>query len=1196
MIIRCAALILLTSLGVLAGASGSRDTAAQTYPLLHAIPPPPGGPQTGAQFGLSVAVDGDFTVVGAPLDDLGGTASGVVKVFNSTTGALLFLLSHPTPQKNDSFGRSVAISGSLVVVGAWQDSTSVTTAGSAYVYDLASATPTTALTILSNPAPTAAGTFGISVAISGNRVVVGAAGDDQGAPDAGTAYVFDIGSGTPGTPIAVLNNPGPGFGDNFGFSVGISGTRVVVGALFDDTGASLSGSAYVYDLAGGTPTSPVLTLNNPDPARLDSFGGSVAISGTLVAVGASGDDTGATNAGSVYIYDLNAGSPSAPVVTLHNPSPVGGWFGRSVAMGGARIAVGASGNDTVTANSGDAYVYDLSTGTPTSPVAALNNPSPAEDDQFGVSVAISGMRVVVGAPMDDMAATDAGSAFAYDLGSATPASPVAMMNNPGLAERDQFGTSLAISGSRLVVGAPMDDTGTTDAGSAYVYDLGGGAPTSPAFTLNNPSPAASDFFGRSVATSGTLVVVGAHQDDTGATDAGRAYVYELSGATPTTPVAILNNPFPGVFDWFGEAVAISSHYVVVGASRDDTIASEAGSVYVYDLSGGTLTSPLIVLNNPGPSAGDRFGTTVALSGTYLAVGASSTNVGGAAYAGMVHVYDLASATPTVPLISLNSPTPSWGDRFGNSVAMSGTRLVVGESGKGADVGGAYVYDLGSATPSDPVAVLDNLMPGEGDFFGSSVSISGNRVVVGAFEDETGAAGGAAYIYDVGSGTPTVLVATLNNPGPARDDRFGYSVAIEGDTVAIGAPLDDSVLPDKGFAYVFAPPEIVVSGNGVDVADGDSTPSPGDHTEFGGVDVTGTALIRTFTISNAGLTPLILSAVTISGTHAADFAVSAQPASSVAPGASTTFQVTFDPRAHGLRVATLSFVNNDIDESPFDFVIEGTGTGAGTAPARLFVAVSGSDSNICSIQTTPCRNVAFAISQVATDGEVIILSPGEYETAPLLIGKGVKITSPSGTVAFIRQPIIVNAPGARVALRGLTLKGNAASSGITLTAADSLSIEDTTVDGWGVGLDIANAVPSTVAITKTVFQGNLTGGRDVGPASNRVSILGSRFEGNGTGLIASGGTHTVSECSFAANVVALSVSSGVAEISQTQLWINGTGLAVQSGATARIGRSHVFGNTTGLSAAAGSTLASFGSNVIRGNGTNVDGTVTILPEQ
>src|SRR5207342_2133632 len=102
----------------------------------------------------------------------------------------------------------------------------------------------------------------------------------QDGATAGTVYIFDVGSGTPTVPVATLKNPTPAVNDTFGAAVAISGTRVVVGAYKDDTGATDAGSAYVYDLSSGTPTVPVATLNNPSPAANDWFGISVAISGT----------------------------------------------------------------------------------------------------------------------------------------------------------------------------------------------------------------------------------------------------------------------------------------------------------------------------------------------------------------------------------------------------------------------------------------------------------------------------------------------------------------------------------------------------------------------------------------------------------------------------------------------------------------------------------------------------------------------------------------------------------------------------------------------------------------------------------------------------------------------------------------------------------------------------------------------------
>lgn len=120
------------------------------------------------------------------------------------------------------------------------------------------------------------------------------------------------------------------------------------------------------------------------------------------------------------------------------------------------------------------------------------------------------------------------------------------------------------------------------------------------------------------------------------------------------------------------------------------------------------------------------------------------------------------------------------------------------------------------------------------------------------------------------------------------------------------------------------PEVAVSGNSTNIADGDSTPSAADHTDFGSADVSGGMVVRTFTITNTGNASLTLGAVTVGGTHAADFTVTQQPSSAVAPGNSTTFQVTFDPSAAGLRSASLSFNNNDGDENPFNFTIQGTG--------------------------------------------------------------------------------------------------------------------------------------------------------------------------------------------------------------------------------------------------------------------------------
>ncbi|MEQ9406776.1 MAG: choice-of-anchor D domain-containing protein [Fuerstiella sp.] len=130
---------------------------------------------------------------------------------------------------------------------------------------------------------------------------------------------------------------------------------------------------------------------------------------------------------------------------------------------------------------------------------------------------------------------------------------------------------------------------------------------------------------------------------------------------------------------------------------------------------------------------------------------------------------------------------------------------------------------------------------------------------------------------------------------------------------------------------FSGPEVDVSGNGVSIVDGDTTPAVADHTNFGDTGVNGGTIVRTFTITNNGPDVLNLTDVSpfvaVSGTHASDFTVTTLPASTVAAsGGTTTFQVTFDPSAVGLRTATISIANDDPDENPYTFNIQGTGRG------------------------------------------------------------------------------------------------------------------------------------------------------------------------------------------------------------------------------------------------------------------------------
>ena len=169
-----------------------------------------------------------------------------------------------------------------------------------------------------------------------------------------------------------------------------------------------------------------------------------------------------------------------------------------------------------------------------------------------------------------------------------------------------------------------------------------------------------------------------------------------------------------------------------------------------------------------------------------------------------------------------------------------------------------------------------------------------------------------YNCTIINGTKSEILAAINNKSNwIYDDAAGYATS----TVCT-------------FTVNASNPEINVQGNSTTITDGDNSPATSDHTDFGSTAVTGGTVVRTFIIQNTGTGALSLTGsspyVTVGGTHYADFSLSSTPSNSIAAGGSTTFQVTFNPSATGLRSATLSIANDDADENPYNFSIQGTG--------------------------------------------------------------------------------------------------------------------------------------------------------------------------------------------------------------------------------------------------------------------------------
>ena len=452
---------------------------------------------TGANdlLGWSVAASGDTVVVGAYQESSNATAvngnqdnnsaanAGAVYVFvrNGTYWMQQAYLKASNTGAGDNFGRSVAISGNTIVVGASGESSNATGA-------------------------------------NGNQ-------DNNSAANAGAAYVF-VRTGTNWAQESYLKASNTGAGDRFGWSVAIAGDTAVVGAFREsssaigvngdqsDNSANGAGAAYVFVRNGTTWTQQAyLKASNTDSG--DQFGNSVSVSGDTIVVGANGESSSATGingnqndntagvSGAAYVFVRDGTTWSQQAYLKASNTGPGDFFGYAVALAGDTAVIGAwreeSGatgvngdqNDNSASQAGAAYVF-VRNGSTWSQQAYLKPSNTDAGDNFGWAVALSGDTVVVGAPFEDSnavgvngnqndnSADAAGAAYVFvRIGSTW--SQQAYLKPFSTDAADNFGSSVALADDGVIVGSPREDSNATgvngssednsltNSGAAYVF-------------------------------------------------------------------------------------------------------------------------------------------------------------------------------------------------------------------------------------------------------------------------------------------------------------------------------------------------------------------------------------------------------------------------------------------------------------------------------------------------------------------------------------------------------------------------------------------------------------------------------------------------------------------------------------------------------------------------------------------------------
>jgi hypothetical protein len=487
-----------------------------------------------------------------------------------------------------------------------------------------------------------------------------------------------------------------------------------------------------------------------------------------------------------------------------------------------------------------------------------------------------------------------------------------------------FGLAAAVSGKTIVVGALYKTVGSNqNQGAAYVFAESGGTWTQQA-ELTASDGALGDYFGRSVAVSGSTIIVGATDHTVGSnTWQGAAYVFTESGGT-WTQQAELTSSDGDAYDAFGISVAVDGSTAVVGAPNHPASGQfnpGPGAAYVFVKSDGKWKQQAELTASDGDDF-DTFGYSVAVSGSTVVAGSpnhpyvSKEPGPGAAYAfvksdGIWSQQAEMTSSDGVPY-----------DRFGNSVAVDGGTAVAGANCHPAAViagnlycgpGAAYVFAQSETIWSQQAELLAS-DGAAGDDFGDAVGLSGSTALVGASAHTVGSnqEQGAAYVF-AQSGATWGQQAELTASGGAAYDLFGLSVGLSGTTAVAGAPCHISTnqacfpTTGPGAAYVF------VSSTGT------VTLTPDSHT-FPETKVGGTSAAYKFTLKNN--LPVTLTGLAYA--TPAPFAVSSSTCgTTLNSDASCTISVTFSPTSEETFTGTLT-VNNSANNSPQTASLSGTG--------------------------------------------------------------------------------------------------------------------------------------------------------------------------------------------------------------------------------------------------------------------------------
>ena len=630
-------------------------------------------------------------------------------------------------------------------------------------------------------------------------------------------------------------------GAEFGSGTSIDGDTLVVGAAH--TGFE-PGSAYVFERnhGGAENWGEVTKLLPSGTEDADRFGWSVAISGDIIVVGSIYDRTASLRTGAVYIFERNYGGENnwGEVTKLvASDGAESDLFGYSVSIDGQIVAVGAPGVDTAGEFSGSVYIYERNhNGTGRwGEVKKLIGSDTTNGSTFGFAVSLNGDIVAIGAPDEFGFGVRSGAAYVFERnegGTDNWGEVRKLIDSDAQSPNGrEFGASISIHQNTVLVGDTIGDhTVYENAGSAFIYERDHGG-------TNNWGQMAEVIswelpnglgLGYKCAILGDLILARGESLDN--TSSLYAFKRDQGGVNEWEGVGKLTASDADEFDIFGWSLGIGGNTVVVGSKRDDDNGENSGSVYIFeDITTANVIADFDVHTGESPLTLQFTDTSTAINTTITSWAwdfdhdgttdstlpdPSFTFTDPGPYTVVLTVSDGTISDSEIKTGFIPQPSPSWmeveelmasdttiSDYFGQSVAIANNTIVVGARGIGGGSGAAYVYERNPGSQSSWVETRRLVGSDTNDYdkFGYSVAISGDTIVVGALEAGDTSHLGAVYIFERHEGGINNWGEVQRLTGPSQG-AFGFSVATFGTTIVVGAPADNDLLYRSGAAYVF----------------------------------------------------------------------------------------------------------------------------------------------------------------------------------------------------------------------------------------------------------------------------------------------------------------------------------------------------------------------------------------------------------